>query len=192
MGRQARRSIGVENTNFHVLFEVLIPFLIYLVADVCPCVRRHRRGGGRAHQRHVPQGGHRPFGLAHEHRLGQRVARAHLCPERHRVRASGNPASLGHAGYVGERAHHELHAHPARLRAHLRASGHAISVGACHGSLPCAPRREAPLRESDLRSALHHDVLRSQGHHHALHHVLHSHLCCLRGRPTCPFPSASC
>ena len=29
------RSIGVENTNFHVLFEVLIPFLIYLVADVC-------------------------------------------------------------------------------------------------------------------------------------------------------------
>ena len=29
------RSIGVENTNFHVLFEVLIPFLIYLVANVC-------------------------------------------------------------------------------------------------------------------------------------------------------------
>ncbi len=29
------RSIGVENTNFHVLFEVLIPFLIYLVSDAC-------------------------------------------------------------------------------------------------------------------------------------------------------------
>lgn len=29
------RSIGVENTNFHVLFEVLIPFLIYLVANQC-------------------------------------------------------------------------------------------------------------------------------------------------------------
>lgn len=29
------RSIGVENTNFHVLFEVLIPFLIYLMANVC-------------------------------------------------------------------------------------------------------------------------------------------------------------
>lgn len=28
------RSIGVENTNFHVLFEVLIPFLIYLMANV--------------------------------------------------------------------------------------------------------------------------------------------------------------
>ena len=27
------RSIGVENTNFHVLFEVLIPFLIYLVSQ---------------------------------------------------------------------------------------------------------------------------------------------------------------
>lgn len=29
------RSIGVENTNFHVLFEVLIPFLIYLVSGAC-------------------------------------------------------------------------------------------------------------------------------------------------------------
>ena len=29
------RSIGVENTNFHVLFEVLIPFLIYLVSQAC-------------------------------------------------------------------------------------------------------------------------------------------------------------
>ncbi len=29
------RSIGVENTNFHVLFEVLIPFLIYLASDAC-------------------------------------------------------------------------------------------------------------------------------------------------------------
>lgn len=29
------RSIGVENTNFHVLFEVLIPFLIYLVSSAC-------------------------------------------------------------------------------------------------------------------------------------------------------------
>lgn len=29
------RDIGVENTNFHVLFEVLIPFLIYLVSDAC-------------------------------------------------------------------------------------------------------------------------------------------------------------
>ena len=27
------RSIGVENTNFHVLFEVLIPFLIYLAVS---------------------------------------------------------------------------------------------------------------------------------------------------------------
>lgn len=29
------RSIGVENTTFHVLFEVLIPFLVYLIADAC-------------------------------------------------------------------------------------------------------------------------------------------------------------
>lgn len=29
------RSIGVENTNFHVLFEALIPFLIYLVSQAC-------------------------------------------------------------------------------------------------------------------------------------------------------------
>ncbi len=29
------RSIGVENTNFHVLFEVFTPFLIYLVSDAC-------------------------------------------------------------------------------------------------------------------------------------------------------------
>ncbi len=29
------RDIGVENTNFHVLFEVLIPFLVYLISDAC-------------------------------------------------------------------------------------------------------------------------------------------------------------
>ncbi len=29
------RAIGVENTTFHVLFEVCVPFLIYLVSDAC-------------------------------------------------------------------------------------------------------------------------------------------------------------
>ena len=29
------RSIGLENTTFHVLFEVFTPFIIYLVANVC-------------------------------------------------------------------------------------------------------------------------------------------------------------
>ncbi len=29
------RSIGVENTTFHVLFEVCVPFVIYLIADAC-------------------------------------------------------------------------------------------------------------------------------------------------------------
>ena len=29
------RSVGVENTNFHVLFEVLTPFLIYLASTAC-------------------------------------------------------------------------------------------------------------------------------------------------------------
>ncbi|MCD8316555.1 MAG: sodium:proton antiporter [Eggerthellaceae bacterium] len=29
------RSIGIENTTFHVLFEVFIPFIIYLVSDAC-------------------------------------------------------------------------------------------------------------------------------------------------------------
>lgn len=29
------RAVGVENTNFHVLFEVLTPFLIYLASTAC-------------------------------------------------------------------------------------------------------------------------------------------------------------
>lgn len=29
------RTVGVENTNFHVLFEVLTPFLIYLASTAC-------------------------------------------------------------------------------------------------------------------------------------------------------------
>ncbi|MDO4290570.1 MAG: sodium:proton antiporter [Eggerthellaceae bacterium] len=29
------RDLGVENTTFHVLFEVLTPFLVYLISDAC-------------------------------------------------------------------------------------------------------------------------------------------------------------
>lgn len=29
------RAIGVENTTFHVLFEVFIPFLVYLISNAC-------------------------------------------------------------------------------------------------------------------------------------------------------------
>lgn len=93
------RSLGVENTTFHVLFEPHSASGVFdcRAVHVSGIIARCRCG---PHQRDLPACD-RTFHLAHEHRVFERVACAHLRLERLCVRASGHTVAAGHGSYVG-------------------------------------------------------------------------------------------
>ena len=109
------RSWGLENTTFHVLFEVFTPFIVFLAADQL---------GGSGILAVVAAGlvnvisprTARPSVSPSEHRLHQRMARDLLHAQRHRIRVAGNAAaSRRHANHLEQRRHLELDV------AHIRA-----------------------------------------------------------------------
>ena len=97
------RSWGLENTTFHVLFEVFVPFIV--PGGQRAGHQRYHRSRRRRHFERRIAARHRPVRLAHEYRVRQRVARADVRPQRHRIRASGYSAAARHAAYLGKRHH---------------------------------------------------------------------------------------
>lgn len=180
----------MENTNFHVLFEVLIPFLIYLVANVChvsgviavvvaglinvtspkgvigPSVSRMNIVSGSVwHVLTYALNGIVFVLLGTQLPLAMRI--------RGRTCASRTPRSS------------------CSSRAHLRASGHAISVGARHGlyhvrrdekrasgKAICAVR--SSRRFADAKGTITLSIMFSIPTY------------AVYGPPNVPFPSASC
>lgn len=102
------RDLGLEDTTFHVLLEVLTPFAVFLTAE------------------HVGVSGHfavvrwsfllilqsrfGPIDRAHENRVIERVARAFVRAQRFGVRAFGNPTSARYDGHVGGKGHRQRRA----------------------------------------------------------------------------------
>ena len=98
------RDLGLEDTTFHVLLEVLTPFAVFLTAEhvgvsgILAVV-----AAGLSYSFFNRDLG--PIDRAHENRVIERVARAFVRAQRFGVRAFGNSTSTRHDGHVGGKGH---------------------------------------------------------------------------------------
>ena len=149
---------GLENTTFHVLFEVFTPFIVYLVANALRRERHPRRGGGRPGERRLAAC-HRAVHLAHEHRLDQRLAGAVLRAQRRGVRVAGHAAAAAPLKEHGKaRAVSKRQAHRVRAGSRLHRDLRTIRLGDGHG-MGAQPRRtrRSPIRVGERAHGCRHD-----------------------------------
>ena len=96
------RDLGLEDTTFHVLLEVLTPFAVFLTAEH---VGGHFGGCRGRSFLFIFQSRLGSIDCADENRVIERVARAFVRAQRFGVRAFGNPTSARHDGHVGGKGH---------------------------------------------------------------------------------------
>ena len=168
------RSIGLENTTFHVLFEVFTPFIIYLVANAF---------GASGIIAVVAAG---LVNVISPRAIGPSISRMNIVSSSvWRVLSFalngvvfvllGTQPAQRHAPHLGRPDHRQLRARGLHPGAHVPAASHPLPVGARHGARAQPHgRRPASAEQGRPEVGPRHGAGRAERHHHAGRAVHHT------------------